>query len=52
MKKIIFFIFLASISIFIYINYNSKENVYEPIKEYQSFPPKEYLEELDKMQVQ
>lgn len=52
MKKIIIFIVLAIISLFIYLTYNNKEKVYEPIKDYETFPPKEYLDKLEEMKVQ
>ncbi len=52
MKKLIFYLILLAISIFIYFNLDIKEKLDIPIKEQKTFPPKEYLDELEEKQIQ
>ncbi len=52
MKKIIVFIILTIISILLYFNFEPKQNLNIPIKEQNTFPPKEYLNKLEDMKVQ
>lgn len=52
MKKLMFYLILLVVSIFIYFNLDTKQNLDIPIKEYNTFPPKEYLKELEEKQFQ
>lgn len=52
MKKLAFYLILLILSIFIFLNLDTKEKLDIPIKEYETFPPKEYLDKLEDMQVQ
>ena len=45
-KKLLLYLLLLLGSIFIFFNLKSTKNVDMNVKEYESFPPKEYLEEL------
>ncbi|WP_250277583.1 hypothetical protein [[Clostridium] colinum] len=52
MRKILIFIILTLLSIFIYFNFKSEKNIEVPINEYKTFPPKQYLDKLEDMKVQ
>ncbi len=52
MKKIIFYLVLLVIGIFVFFNFEPKKEVDIHIKEQNTFPPKEILDDLEKMQVQ
>lgn len=52
MKKLIFLLILVFISIILYFNYDNKKELDIKIQEYNTFPPKEYLDKLEEMEVQ
>lgn len=52
MKKLIFYIVLLVISIFIYFNLSNIKDLDILVKEPKTFPQKEYLDKLEEMQIQ
>lgn len=52
MKKILFLLVLVFISIILYFNYDNKDKTEIKIPKYNTFPPKEYLDKLEEMEVQ
>lgn len=52
MRKILIFIALVLLSLIVYFGYKPTKNIGIPINEYKTFPPKEYLEDLEKHKFQ